>query len=193
MNWQIPSPTNVKFLYKHYRAFWIYPMNIMWQCKKWAFHWKKIGRRRRMAKVINNMDELEVALQPIMIGMVDKMAERVYQTLNFFLQFYYNSYNPVSYRRQYDFLRSAFKVDARIVRGKVIAAVYIDEDYMSDYYNASGRQVATWANEGLHGGLNVGGNTPHVWDNTMDTTVNNGELLKLAVDYLKSKGISVQV
>ena len=146
-----------------------------------------------MAKVINNMDELEVALQPIMIGMVDKMVERVYQTLNFFLQSYYNSYNPVSYRRQYDFLRSAFKVDARIVRGKVIAAVYINEDYMSDYYNASGRQVATWANEGLHGGLNVGGNTPHVWDNTMDTTVNNGELLKLAVDYLKSKGISVQV
>ena len=48
------------------------------------------------------------------------------------------------------------------------------------------------ANQGLHGGLNTGSNTPHVWDDTMDNTVNNGELLKLAVEYLRSKGISVR-
>ena len=35
-----------------------------------------------MAKSINNMDELEKALQPVLLGMVNELTERVYQTLN---------------------------------------------------------------------------------------------------------------
>lgn len=146
-----------------------------------------------MAKHISNMDELQKALQPVMIGMVDELAERVYETLNYFLQEYYNSYKPKSYKRLYDFLRSAVKVEAKIKGNKVIASVYIDTDSMDDYYNATGDQVATWANQGTHGGTIQGNNTPHVWDDTMDETVNNGGLLQLAVKYLKSKGISVRV
>lgn len=145
-----------------------------------------------MAKHISNMDELEKALLPTLTGMVDAMAERVYETLNYFLQEYYNSYTPVSYRRQYDFLRSAVKVEPKIVRGKVIASVYIDYESMDNYYNATGLQVVESANKGLYGGLDVGDNTPHVWDDTMDETVNNGELLKEAIKYLKSKGFSVR-
>ena len=49
-----------------------------------------------MAIHVKNMKELNKALQPVMKGMVDKMAERVEQTLNYFLQEYYNSYNPKS-------------------------------------------------------------------------------------------------
>ena len=44
-----------------------------------------------MAKAINNMDDLAIALQPVMKKMVDNMANRVYKTLNFFLQRYYDS------------------------------------------------------------------------------------------------------
>lgn len=145
-----------------------------------------------MGKYINNMDELQAALMPTMASMVDVLAERVYQTLNFFLQKYYNSYDPKSYRRQYDFLRSAVKVEPRVVRNKVVASVYIDTNSMDNYYNATGEQVATWANQGLHGGTVEGNNTPHVWDDTMDETINNGELLRLAVQYLRNKGISVR-
>lgn len=39
-----------------------------------------------MAKRINNVDELQIALMPEMKRMVDVLAERVYQTLNYFLQ-----------------------------------------------------------------------------------------------------------
>jgi len=145
-----------------------------------------------MAKHINNMDELAKALQPVMIGMVDELAERVYQTLNHFLQEYYKSYDPVYYRRKYDFLRSAVKVEPKVKGNKIVASVYIDTDSMDEYYNATGEQVATWANQGTHGGLNTGSSTPHVWDDTIDETVNNGELLELAVQYLKSKGFSVR-
>lgn len=146
-----------------------------------------------MAKHISNMDELEKALLPQMTKMVSVLADRVYETLNYFLQEYYNSYNPKSYRRQYDFLRSAVKVEPKIVRSKVIASVYIDYENLDDYYEASGYDVVNWANQGLHGGLDTGNNTPHVWDDTMDETVNNGKLLRLAIQYLKSKGFSVRV
>lgn len=139
------------------------------------------------------MDELEKALIPTMAKMVDTLAERVYETLNYFLQEYYDSYDPKSYRRQYDFLRSAVKVEPKIKGNKVIASVYIDTDSMNNYYNATGEQVARWANQGLHGGLDTGSKTPRVWDDTMDETVNNGELLKLAIEYLRSKGISVNM
>lgn len=143
-------------------------------------------------KKVSNMKELEKAIMPDLIKMVDAMAERVYETLNYFLQEYYNSYNPVSYRRQYDYLRSAVKVKPKVVRNKVVAYVYIDTDSMNNYYNATGEQVATWANEGLHGGLDVGNNTPHVWNDTMRETVENGELLKEAIKYLKNKGYTVK-
>lgn len=91
-----------------------------------------------MAKNISNMDQLQAALMPAMTRMVDELAERVYETLNYFLQEYYNSYDPKSYRRQYDFLRSAVKVEPKITGSRVIAAVYTDTDYMDNYYNASG-------------------------------------------------------
>ena len=51
--------------------------------------------------------------------------------------------------------------------------------------------MAKWSDEGLHGGLETN-HKPHVWQDTIDNTVNNGELLKLAVEYLKNHGISVR-
>lgn len=141
---------------------------------------------------VSNMNELEKAIMSDLVGMVDVMTERVYETLNYFLQEYYNSYSPSSYRRQFDFLRSAVKVEPKIRGNKVIASVYIDTDSMDNYYNATGYQVASWANQGLHGGLDVGNNTPHVWDDTIDITVNNGELLKAAIQYLRKRGYIVK-
>ena len=126
-----------------------------------------------------------------MMDMVNKMADRVYETLNYFLLDYYAGYEPSSYQRTKDFLHSAVKVDAHPYKGGVWASVYIDYDSLDSYRNATGYQVARWADEGLHGGMEVD-HKPHVWQDTMDNTVNNGELLKLAIEYLKSHGISVR-
>ena len=146
-----------------------------------------------MAIHVKNMKELNKALQPVMKGMVDKMAERVEQTLNYFLQEYYDSYDPVYYRRLHDFLHSAIRTEAKVVGNKVVASVYIDTDSMNNYYEATGEQIARWANQGTHGGTIQGNNTPHVWDDTMRETIENGELLRLALEYLKSKGFSVRM
>lgn len=138
------------------------------------------------------MNDLQKALMPIMTKIVDVTAERVYQTLNYFLDEYYKGWTPESYRRSFDFLRSAVKADAKPYRNGVRASVYIDYDAMDDYVNATGFQVAEWANHGLHGGLEVK-HKPHVWKDTIDETINNGSLLDLAVQYLRSQGIAVQV
>ena len=145
-----------------------------------------------MAKHVRNMNELQKALQPTMIKMVDKLAQRVYETLNYFMSDYYTGWTPESYRRTEAFLRSAVKVDAYPDKGGVKASVYIDYESMNNYVDATGFEVATFANTGTHGGLSVN-HKPHVWQDTIDNTVNNGELLKLAVDYLKSKGFSVRM
>lgn len=145
-----------------------------------------------MAIHINNMNELAKALQPVMMGMVNQLAEEVYETLNYFLNDYYTGWTPTSYQRTRDFLYSAVKTEAKIIGNKCVASVYIDTDSMDNYVNTTGFQVAKWANEGLHGGLSVS-HKPHVWDDTMDETINNGSLLKSAIAYLKSKGFSVRV
>lgn len=137
------------------------------------------------------MDELAKALQPVMMGLVNQLADETQKTLNYFLNDYYTGWTPESYQRTKDFLFSAVKTEAKMVGNKCVASVYIDTDSMNHYVNATGFQVATWANEGLHGGLEVS-HKPHVWNDTMDNTINNGSLLKSALAYLKSKGFSVR-
>lgn len=41
-----------------------------------------------MTRSISNMDQLASALAQVMQGMVDQMADKVYETLNFYLQDY---------------------------------------------------------------------------------------------------------
>lgn len=141
-------------------------------------------------QTINNMNDLQKLLMPTMKEMVGIMADRVYETLNYFLQDYYSGYDPISYQRTKDFLYSAVKIEPKVSGNKVTASVFIDTNAMDNYYNATGYQVATWANQGLHGGIETD-HKPHVWDDTMDSTINNGELLRLAKEYLESRGISV--
>lgn len=140
---------------------------------------------------IKNMNELSKALQPTLIGLVNQMADQVYQILNYFLNDYYTGWTPESYQRTKDFLFSAVKTEARPYKRGVKAEVYIDYESMNHYVNTTGYQVAVWANEGLHGGLSVN-HKPHVWKDTIDNTISNGSLLNLAVEYLKSHGIPVQ-
>ena len=68
-----------------------------------------------MARSVSNMDQLASALASVMQSMVNQMADKVYETLNFYLQDYYTVWTPSSYRRTRDFLYSAVKTEARMV------------------------------------------------------------------------------
>ena len=69
-----------------------------------------------MARRISNMNDLQKALLPVMTIMVDQLAERVYETLNYFLNNYYTGWTPDSYSRTEVFLRSVVKADAQHTR-----------------------------------------------------------------------------
>jgi hypothetical protein len=137
------------------------------------------------------MDELEAALQTTLLGLANKMARNVYAILDYFLKDYYTGWQPKYYQRTQDFLHSAIKTEAKMVRGKAVASVYIDYESMNRYVDATGFQVATWANGGLHGGLSVS-HKPHVWADTMANTIDNDMLLKSAIAYLRHKGFTVR-
>lgn len=144
-----------------------------------------------MGRSASNMEQLASAIAPVLKGMVNQMAEQVYETLNFYLYDYYTGWTPSSYRRTRNYLYSAVKMEAKMEGNECVAYVYIDYDAMDNYVNATGYQVATWANEGLHGGISVS-HKPHVWDETIKHTIDNGTLLKGAVQYLKAKGFNVK-
>ncbi len=91
-----------------------------------------------MAVHIRNMKELQKAMQPVLLKMTDKLAERVYETLNYFLQDYYAGYDPSSYQRTKDFLFSAVKVNAEPYKGGARAVVFIDTDSLDSYRDVSG-------------------------------------------------------
>ncbi len=141
-------------------------------------------------KTISNMKGLQQEVSPVITGLVDRLAKEVYQTLNYFLEEYYSGWTPTSYKRTGAFLRAAVKVDAESYGNGVRAIVCIDYKALDDYVNATGYQVADWANKGLHGGLSVS-HKLYVWDDTMDETIHNNSLLRLAVAYLEKKGIPV--
>lgn len=140
---------------------------------------------------VNNMKELQRAMQPVLKNMVNEMAERVYQTLNYFLKLYYDKYDPLRYERTKQLLFSAVKVEAQPYHSGYRAVVYINTDSL-DYNKMSGYQVADWANQGLHGGLNTGDDTPRIWDDTIKENIEDGQLLLLAKDYLRKAGFTVK-
>ena len=143
-------------------------------------------------QTIRNLNELQKAVKPVLETAANKMADTVYACLQDFLHQYYDVYTPSVYKRSYAFLKSAVKIRAAVHGTTAVAVVYIDTNSMR-YEEVSGFQVAVWANQGLHGGLNVEADTPHVWDDAIDAATANGRLLYEAVQYLRSKGYNIEI
>ena len=72
-----------------------------------------------MAIHVSNINGLQKALQPVITKMVNELATRVYETLNYYLDDYYTGWTPESYRRTKDFLYSAVKTEAKPYNGGV--------------------------------------------------------------------------
>lgn len=83
-----------------------------------------------------------------------------------FIQKYYDEYDPNWYRRTYQFLDSCVNTSAIKNGKKYYVDIYID--YGNLHYKIKNtKQVIEWANEGLHGGLDVVENPVYFWDEAM--------------------------
>jgi hypothetical protein len=117
-------------------------------------------------------------------------ANELYEAINFFLNEYYSEWTPSYYQRSYDLLHSAFKTEMKKVGNGYQAVVGIDYESLDNYEDATGFEVVSWANEGLHAGIDVGTNT-RVWDDAIDITINSGQLLTDCILFLRSKGLTI--
>lgn len=117
-------------------------------------------------------------------------ANEVYSAINYFLAQYYREYTPTSYIRSESFLRSAFKTIAKRSGNRYVAEIGIDYESLDDYENATGYEIVSWSNQGLHGNVDVGTNT-RVWDDAMSSTIYSGQLLADCIAFLKGQGFKI--
>ena len=143
-----------------------------------------------MATMSGGKKELEAYLLNACKQLCEFASNEVYEAINFFLAQYYSEWQPQYYQRSYDMLHSAFKTTVKKVGNGYQAEVGIDYESLNDYEEATGYQVITWANNSLHGSLDVGTDT-RVWDDAMDSAINSGQLLSDCITYLKGKGFKI--
>ena len=139
---------------------------------------------------IRNSNDLNKMMMEYCKELCTLMTEEVYSAINYFIIQYYNEWTPSQYQRTEAFLQSAFKTDVKKIGNGYQAIVGIDYESLNEYEEATGFQTVTWANEGLHGSLDVGTDT-HVWDDAMESTIGSGQLLKDCIIYLRSKGFKI--
>lgn len=136
-----------------------------------------------------NSKDLENYLKLKAKQVCDYASNIVYEAINYYLNQYYQEWTPASYIRTEQLLRSAFKTKATFTGNSWNAEVGIDYDSL-DYIDAEGYNVVNFANSGLHGGLEVGTDT-HIYDDAIDKTIRNGQLLDDIIKYIQGKGITV--
>lgn len=141
-------------------------------------------------KTFSTMAELEKALLEQCKELCEFASNEVYSAINYFLAQYYNEWSPQYYQRSYDMLHSAFKTNVKKVGKGYQAEVGIDYESLNNYEDATGFQVISWANNALHGSMDVGTDT-RVWDDAMDSTINSGQLLADCITYLKGSGFKI--
>lgn len=70
-----------------------------------------MDKYNKMEQQIKGMKNPEILVKQMLLG--TEMIERVNQSLNFFLQTYFNFYEPELYKHVYDFLRLSFRIQAK--------------------------------------------------------------------------------
>jgi hypothetical protein len=136
-----------------------------------------------------NAKDLEKYLKNLAKQVCDYASNVVYEAINYYLNQYYLEFDPVSYRRTEQLLRSAFKTKSVWSGSAWTAEVGIDYESL-DYNEATGYDVISYANQGLHGGIDVGSDT-HVYDDAINKTIRNGQLIEDIIKYIQDKGIRV--
>lgn len=143
-----------------------------------------------MATRSGGKKELEQFLLEQCKQLCEFAANEVYEAINFFLNQYYTEWTPRVYQRTFEMLHSAFKTQVKRVGNGYQAIVGIDYESLDNYKDATGYEVISWANDELHGGLDVGTDT-RVWDDAIDSAIKSGQLLEDCIDFLKAKGFTV--
>lgn len=133
--------------------------------------------------ICNNITELTKELDKCIEMAIKDSADEVKEKLEEYIENYYNEYAPKKYPRTFQFRNSP-----KSISKKNKAEVYIDESMMH-YKEATARQVLDWANQSLHGGMEVDGADSMFWDDFMEWV--EFDLEDLIAKNLKKYGMEV--
>lgn len=157
-----------------------------------------------MATLIKSASQLQKVLeikaqQAIMLSQAE-----IYEVIQKHMEDYYNeavfknsSTEPSFYSRTYRLLNSLIQTNIVLENGFVSCSVQIDDNYLKYQYkgnsswednvSATGADVMSWANEGLHGGT-VSGGEP-LWDNAIQELGGKSGIMRIIEKNFKKVGL----
>lgn len=109
-----------------------------------------------------SMKELESALLHSLSSAVNCMSDMVKDEIDTAVTRYYESYDPLYYRRTGNLAKAPSRTGVKTSGNSAMSEVYMDTEIQYKHGNWSIENVISSADNGLHGGLSVGGNVS-VW------------------------------
>lgn len=115
---------------------------------------------------IKTYKELFNKLDNVLVKNLEQMSYHAEAVIKSFIQYYYDDYDPEWYRRTYQFLDSCVRTDVMKEGNKYIVDIYIDHENLH-YAIKNTKLVIEWANQGLHGGYDLGQDPRPFWNDAM--------------------------
>lgn len=160
-----------------------------------------------MATIITSVSQLKKILEQKVQQALILTQEEIYDVIRHHIERYYEEEvfsppdrsEPDVYSRTYELLNSLIKTNIVQTGASLACSVEIGEDYLRYKYPgnpnwkgnipATGSQVASWANEGSHGG-SVSGSISF-WDDAIEELGGKQGILNIMKRNLKRVGIPV--
>lgn len=149
---------------------------------------------------ITSISQLKPMLQSRIRKALDMTCDEIYSVFRNHVKEYYDEYVPTYYQRTHSFLDNLIKTEVVQKGNSLSCQVRLDEDYLKYQYPgnpsweknvpATGQDVATWANEGLHGGTVQG--KSQWWDDAMEELGGKQGILDIMYKNLKKVGIPIR-
>ena len=160
-----------------------------------------------MATLINSVGQLRKILETKVQQALILTQEEIYDVIYKHIEDYYEEEvfsppdrsEPDAYMRTFKFLNSLIKTKIIQTGNSLSCAVQIDDYYLKYKYPgnpswkgnvpATGADVASWANQGLHGYTVSGGE--NFWDEALDELGGKQGILNLMKKNLKKVGVPI--
>lgn len=119
--------------------------------------WKK---KNKVTTRITSTVHLEKIMQNVIKLALQMTQDDIFDVIQKHINIYYSEYVPLQYQRTDTFKDSIFVSGIKISANGAECTVEINRDYLRHIYEggASGLEVTNWANQSLHGGIDVGTN-----------------------------------
>lgn len=143
-----------------------------------------------MNRYFTDLSSLKSAFKKTLAHATNNMSKKVLDKVDEEFMNYYLDYNPLVYNRTGAMSYVPKKTDAILSGNSVNAEVFLDTDYDYDVGNWSGKEVIESANQGLHGGQDLGTGDVKVWDNPINEIDSNSHAMW--AESLKKAGLNVK-